>query len=457
MRKIIAINPSNNQVICEVPETTEQECLKIFDRARGAFHDWRRLALSKRIELLTDLLNKLKDNSSELARLISLEMGKPITQSKGEVSSSLQTIQWNLDNAEACLAPEVTFENEKHIHKIFFEPKGVVLSIVPFNYPFTLYVWQMIQNLLVGNVVISKPDACTPQLFKLVEKITAESILPNGVTQLVFGGKEIGQFLIEQNFDMICFTGSTKTGEHINNLAATKMIPTSMELGGSAPAIICKDADTELAVSSVFASRFANCGQLCYAVKRLIVHDSLFDSVVTKLAERARTETIGDALDPKTTLGPLVNKEQLDIIVSQVTDAVNKGAKIIYGGKYPKDLSGNFYEPTILTRVTRDMRVWNEEVFGPVLPVVSFKTTKQAIELANDTLYGLGAFIFTKDKSNFHHFASEINSGVVSHNGISFSAPFNPFGGTKKSGNSRIRGKHGFRAVCNMKLVSFEK
>ena len=381
-------------------------------------------------------------------------MGKPITQSESEIKSTLKNIKWDLENAKNCIAPEITFENDTEMQKVFYEPKGIVVAISPFNYPFSLCCAIAFQNLIVGNVVISKPDQNLPLLYKFLEEILSNTNLPSGVWQFVFGGKEIGSFLVEQEIDMICFTGNTKTGEYLYKVAASKMIPILMELGGSAPGIVCEDADIDNVIQGIFKKKFSNSGQLCHALKRLIVHESIFDEVIDKLQKIVESQVIGESLDRNTTIGPLVNKKQLNTLTEQFDDAINKGAKVICGGK---QLEEKYFEPTLLTNITKDMKVWKEEVFGPILPVVSFKTIEEAIELANDTIYGLGGYVFTTNKENFEKISKKLKTGMVACNNLVYSAPYNPFGGVKKSGLGRTRGKWGLRGLCNIKIVTFEK
>jgi len=234
------------------------------------------------------------------------------------------------------------------------------------------------------------------------------------------------------------------------------MIPILMELGGSAPGIVCKDTNIDDVIGGIFKKKFSNSGQLCHALKRLIVHESILDEVVSKLESIAKSQIIGDPLEKNTTMGPLVNEKQIDTLLEQFNDAVNKGANIICGGKQLEEKS-NYFEPTILTNITKDMKVWNEEVFGPILPVIAFKTIEEAIELANDTIYGLGGYVFTNNKEEFDKISKELKTGMVACNNLAYSAPYNPFGGVKKSGLGRTRGKWGLRGLCNIKVVTFEK
>lgn len=454
--KIISINPSNNEMLGEMEETTKEQVIEKISLAKSVQSKWVNLDINKRIEILKEIYNKFEENLDKIANLVSLEMGKTIAQSENEIKSTLKNIKWDLENAKDCIASEITFESDKEIQKVFYEPKGIVVAISPFNYPFSLCCAIAFQNLIVGNIVISKPDPNLLLLYKFLEEILNNSNLPAGVWQFVLGGKEIGSFLVEQDIDMICFTGNTKTGEYLYKVAANKMIPILMELGGSAPGIVCEDADIDNVIAGIFKKKFSNSGQLCHALKRLIVHETVFDEVVSKLKDIAESQVIGNPLDRNTTIGPLVNKKQLNTLLEQFNDAVNKGANVICGGKQAKEKE-NYFEPTILTNITKDMKVWKEEVFGPILPVISFKTIEEAIELANDTIYGLGGYVFTTNKENFEKISKELKTGMVACNNLAYSAPYNPFGGVKKSGLGRTRGKWGLRGLCNIKVVTFEK
>lgn len=454
--KLVSVNPYNDEIIGECDENTKEEILEKVKFARESEKEWANLEIEKRIEILKEIYDAFKENSAEIEKLISEEMGKPIVQSEAEVKSTLKNIEWDLINAKNYVREEVTFEDEKQVQKVFYESKGVVVAISPFNYPFSLCAAIAFQNLIVGNVVISKPDPKLLLLYKLLEKIINDSKLPKGVWQFVFAEKEVSSFLVEQDIDMICFTGNTKTGEYLYSVAAKKMIPILMELGGSAPGIVCEDADIEDVIQGIFKKKFSNSGQLCHALKRLIVHESKFDDVVRRLKEIAESQILENPIDKETTIGPIVSKKQLDTLLGQFDDAVKNGACVVCGGE-KVGAKGNFFKPTILTNINKDMRVWEEEVFGPILPVVSFKTLDEAIELANDTIYGLGGYVFTKDKNTFEKISKNLKTGMVSCNNFAYSAPYNPFGGVKKSGLGRTRGKWGIQGLCNIKVVVYEK
>jgi acyl-CoA reductase-like NAD-dependent aldehyde dehydrogenase len=297
-----------------------------------------------------------------------------------------------------------------------------------------------------------------PLFAQLLEKLIAESDMPAGVFTIVYGDGTVGEMLARSDVDMISFTGSLDVGRKLTVIGAEKFIPVVTELGGSSPCVVFDDVDlTDEVIGYIFARRFYHTGQYCTSVKRLIVHESRFDELVDKLSKLVATKKLGDALDPTTDLGPLVAERQVVRLEAQVQDAVEKGAEVVIGGKRPRDLKGAYYLPTILTNVTRDMKVWNEETFGPVLPVVSFKTEDEAVALANDTQYGLGAHLLTSDKERFGRLAPQIQSGMVAQNLVRYLHPKNPFGGYKHSGMGRENGEFGFHEVTQVKLISEEK
>lgn len=292
---------------------------------------------------------------------------------------------------------------------------------------------------------------------ELVGKLIAASDLPEGVFNVILGDGAVGEMLVRQPVDAVLFTGSTRTGQRITELAAKNSTRVLTEMGGSAPGIVFEDADVPAIIDTLYAVRFDNTGQFCDGLKRLLVHESKLNEVLEALTKVNAKKKTGDALDESTDFGPLVAKRQLEDLQAQVQDALDKGTKVLFGDKQPAGLQGAYYEPTVLTNITPDMRVWREEVFGPVLPVVTFKTEEEAIRLANDTIYGLGAYVFTQDKDRYFRVAKQLQSGLVAHNNALYFSTTTPFGGYKASGNSRTNGIEGFREVTQVKIVSEEK
>jgi succinate-semialdehyde dehydrogenase/glutarate-semialdehyde dehydrogenase len=455
--KLVSINPSTNQSIGEVEVSTQEDINQKVALAHAVKDSWRDIGLDGRNKVLRRFYDLLEKNKQELAELQSIEMGMPISESVGDIGGSLDYLRWYSDNAEKYLSPEVTFEDDKEIHAVYREPRGVVASIVPWNFPLANFVWQCGQSLVVGNVVVLKHSEEVPFFEKKLEEIAKEAGFPEGVLSFVYGDGKVGDMLAHAEIDMLCFTGSTKIGKYLYTVAAEKFIPVVMEMGGSAPGIVFADADLPKVIDSMYACRFMGGAQMCDGLKRLIVHKSRFDEVVDLLKNKIESQKLGVATDLSTTTGPLVAERQVKALEVQVEDARAKGASIIVGGKRPEGLDGAFYEPTLLTNVTKDMKVWTEETFGPVLPVVSFETEDEAIELANDTSYGLGAYVFTEDKELMSRVASKIESGMVTHNNLSYIKPYDPFGGYKQSGLGREHGKYGFEDLTQIKVVAREK
>lgn len=455
--KLSSINPSNNQVLGEVEVTSEAEIKRLVARAHTAKKTWQDLGIDGRNQVLNKFYSLIEDHSEELSVLQASEMGMPISDTKIDIEDGVSYLRWYSEHAKECLAPEISYEDDKSIHTVYREPRGVVAAIIPWNYPMSNFVWQCGQNLVAGNVVILKHSEEVPLFSKKLEEIAKQSGIPDGVLSFAYGDGKVGDFLAHQDVDMICFTGSTKTGKYLYTVAADKFIPALLEMGGSAPGIIFEDADVPEIIDTVMMNRFINCGQVCDGLKRLIVHKSKYDETIKLLTEKIQAKKVGDALDESTEMGPLVAERQVKALEVQVEDAQTKGATIIVGGKRPNGLAGAFYKPTLITGVTKDMKVWQEEVFGPVLPVVTFETEEEAIELANDTSYGLGSYIFTKDKTRMERVAGQIQAGMVSQNNLTYLKPSNPFGGYKSSGLGSEHGKYGFHDVTQVKVIVTEK
>lgn len=455
--KIISINPSDKSEIGSVNSSSSEEVIAKVEMARKALKSWKEIGVQGRIEHCRKIVSILERRADEFSKLISKEMGMPISQSHHDVSGSIDYFNWYIDSAEKYLSEEITFEDETIIHKVFHEPVGVLAVITPWNFPTSNFIWMSAQALLAGNTVVFKDSEEVPFCGRFIEEVMIEAGLPEGVFSEVYGKGDIGDLLVHQDIDMICFTGSTKTGEYLYTVAAKNFKKVLLELGGSAPGIVFQDADLDVSLDTIYANRFDNCGQICDGLKRLIVHKSIFEDVTNRLSEMLDNKVIGDALEPKTDIGPLVSQKQWEILKEQVDDAISKGAKVIYKREIDNKLNGFFFSPMILTNINPKMRVWNEEVFGPVLIVVPFEEDSEAISLANDTKYGLGGFVFTQDKEKFLSVASQIQSGMIQHNDASYINPASPFGGYKRSGLGREHGRFGFSDVTQVKLVSCVK
>ena len=460
LQRIISVNPSKNyEIIGEVDSSTSSQIDHKVQLAREAQKDWALLSIKERIIYLEKVYQALFRRKDEIRDIASKEMGMPRSIADIiDIEVGFKYMRGYLDYAEKWLEPEITFENNSEIHYLTFEPKGVVGASVPWNFPFTIFVWSVIQNLIVGNTVVFKHSEECILTGKLLETIVKSTDLSDGVFHEVYGdGATTGEYLLNSNVDLIWFTGSTGVGKHIYQVAAKKFVPVILELGGSSPGIVFQDANLDIAIKSIYSYRFYNSGQSCDALKRLIVHESIFDDTVQRLKNLIETKSIGCAQDTQTDIGPLAAERQLISLEKQVQDALDKNARVIIGAKRPDNLQGAYYEPTILTNISFDMKVWKEEVFGPVLPIVPFKTEQEAISLANDTIYGLGGYVYTQDIERAMRISKALKTGNINVNNADYNIPENPFGGYKYSGMAREHGKIGLRDLCNIKIIATKK
>ncbi|KKQ24640.1 MAG: NAD-dependent aldehyde dehydrogenase [Candidatus Roizmanbacteria bacterium GW2011_GWC2_37_13] len=451
----MSTNPAKNyEKLGEVNISLLSEIKEKVRLANQAKEAWKNIRIKERIKRLTPLYNLIDKNKKEIALLITKEIGKPIKEAVEDINWDLIYLKWYLENGEKYLNDEITHKEGNVVHKVIYEPIGTVASIVPWNFPFGNFLWGVIPNLIAGNTVVFKHSEECPLTGKLLEKIMDELKLPLGVFSEVYGDSQVGEQLVNQDIDLIWFTGSSKVGKKLYEIAGKKFIKAILELGGSNPAVIFSDVSIDEIKDKLYYKRFLNCGQVCDAVKRLIIHEAIFKKTIDTLKEVIESRKVGDPEDKKTDIGSLVAKRQLELLESQVEDAIKKGAKIITGGKRPGGLKGAYYLPTILTNITKDMRVWKEEVFGPVLAVVSFKTEEEAIRLANDSNYGLGAEVYSKNQERALRVGFAIEAGTININKGNHWLPCNPFGGYKDSGIGREHGKWGLQEFCQIKNIA---
>lgn len=457
LQKIISLDPSRNyELIGDTQCSTHDEIITKVAQARNAQHDWASAQITQRLAFLEQAYQEFVQRKKDIRSIIVQEMGMPISLCyQIDIDPGLNYLRGYLDNAAEWLAPEIVHRSHHEIHHLFFEPTGVAGVSAPWNYPFSNFIWGVMQNLIVGNTVVFKHSEECPLTGKLLEEIMHSAKLPEGVFNAIYGdGCDAGEFLMNSDIDIIWFTGSTGVGRHLYQVAAKKLIPAILELGGSAPGIVFSDADIPSTIASIYTNRFFNSGQTCDGLKRLIVHEDIFGIIVKELKNVLLTKKVGPAQDSTTDIGPLAAERQLATLERQVTEAVDKGAKIVIGADRPATLQGAYYQPTILTQVTCDMAVWKEETFGPVLPIISFKSEGEAIELANNCIYGLGGYVYTQDKERAMRVSRQLQTGNVSVNGGNYVIPEVPFGGYKASGLGREHGKLGLRELCSIKVVT---
>jgi acyl-CoA reductase-like NAD-dependent aldehyde dehydrogenase len=448
-----SINPATGKELREYETISENEALQFAERSYMAFNSWKLLSIKERSDYILRLAAILKKNSAKYSRTITEEMGKPIRESRAEIEKSAWTAELYGQKAEEWLSPEaVQTESKESI--VAFEPIGPVLAVMPWNFPFWQALRFAIPTLLAGNTTILRHSNVVPESALQIEEAFSEAGFPKGVFKTIITDHNTVKALIEsKNTAGLSVTGSTGVGASLAGIAASNLKKSVLELGGSDPFIVLEDADISFTVENTIKSRIRNAGQSCIAAKRFIVSENIYDEFAGKLAERMKTIKIGDPLSEDTDLGPVVNESQLKLISEQVSDAESKGASILSGGKRA-EREGFFYLPTVVKGASFGMRVFDEEVFGPVAAIAPFKDESEAIKMANSTEFGLGGSIWTKDGERGKCLAKKIEAGTVSINGVVTSDPRMPFGGIKRSGLGRELSRYGLLEFVNIKSIN---
>lgn len=450
--KIQSINPATGQVNKEFETLTLEQSLAACKAAKEAAPAWRDLGLDGRSELIMKLAGVLRSRKEEYARLMSLEMGRVYKDALVEVENCAKICEFFTTSAKKWLVDEpIQTEYSKSI--VAFEPLGVVLAIMPWNFPFSQVIRCAIPALTTGNVVVLKHSNTVPMCALAVEEAFISVGFPKGVFTTIIAGHEVLPKLIKSKYiDAVSFTGSIESGRVVAKLAAANIKKCVLELGGSNAFIVLPDADIELAARKAVETRNVSTGQSCSASKRFIAVRDVADSFISKVVENTKVLVVGDPLDQKTNIGPLANGQQLEKLDAQVKEAISKGAKVECGGKRAGD-KGFFYEPTVLTKVKKNMKVMKEEVFGPVIPIIVVKNETEAIKLANDSDYGLGASIWTKDIERGEKIARRMESGSACVNRGANSDIRMPFGGVKKSGIGKEFSHYSLLEFANIKTI----
>ena len=462
-QRVRVTNPATNELLREFECATPVEVAEAVHRARVAQPRWQQTPLKKRLEVVQKFQCLLSERKQQIARVITSESGKPY------VEALLTEILVVLDTARFLLGESVEFLREQPVPhgslatktksgRLVREPHGVIGIISPWNYPFSIPATQSLAALVTGNAVVLKPSELTPLSVFELASLLREAGVPENVFQLTPGDGPTGAALVESEIDKLVFTGSVATGKGIAQMAAGKLLPVVLELGGKDPVIVLEDADLEVAASGVVWGAFVNAGQACLSLERCYVHRSIYDSFISLCVEKAKQLRIGNGMDPDTDVGPLIHDRQLRIVDRHIEDALVRGARVLAGGKRLPSLGQNFYSPTVLADVNHQMLIMHEETFGPVLPIMPFDSEDEAIILANDSEYGLAASVWTRDRRRGERIARQIKAGTamvndaVSCYGISEA----PHGGIKSSGIGRTHGKLGLDEMVRTKYLDVE-
>lgn len=455
MKLIKSTNPGDGySLVGEVPATTKPEIDILVAKSRAAIPVWRDTPLRERKNYVSKLITSFEQNSHNIIDLEVKEIGKTFRGASLKFETNIKYLYWLMENIDEALKPKVTYQAGDKVDRIFYEPYGQITAIAPWNYPFQMFIWSVVPSLLMGNTVVFKHSEECIVLAKLLDDLVKEVGFPTGVFGQVFGDGNEGRYLVNQGADLFWFTGSTKAGQDVYRIAGEKFVTCIMELGGSNPGILFEDSEVDRFLDKIYYKRFSdNCGQTCDAIKRLLVHESIYEEVIDKLKTLFKSKKFGINTESDTDIGPLASNKQLVLLEQQVADAISKGARVVLGGRRAPELDGAYYEPTILADIKPSMRVWNEEVFGPSLSIIPFSTEAQAVEIANSTDYGLGAVVFTQDKEKALRVSRKLKVGSVEINDGAHWKLCNPFGGVKKSGKGRGHGILGLRCLSQRKLI----
>jgi acyl-CoA reductase-like NAD-dependent aldehyde dehydrogenase len=458
-----SFNPATGELIGSVETLTPAKVQGVVDDVAEVQPFWAALTLEDRARYLRRACDVLLEDMDEIAELLTNEQGKPRVESYTmELLPTIDSLKWIADNGPGILSDEKQsmplFLKSKSA-KFSYEPIGVVGVIAPWNYPWSIPFGEVAIALMAGNGVVLKPASLTPLIGERIRQTFEKAGLPEGLVRTVHGGGRIGDALVKSTAGKIFFTGSVEVGRKVGVECAKRLKGSVLELGGKDPQIVCPDADLANAVSGAVWGGFANAGQTCSGIERVYVHKDVADAFVDGLVRETERLTVGDPREWTTEIGPMISDEQAKIVNELVDDAVESGATKLTGGPTKVDgMKGSFIAPVVLTGVTHEMRIMKEEIFGPVLPVITVDSEQGGIDLANDSEFGLGASVWTKDRAKGERMAHQIESGMVWTNDHSFShgACVCAWGGVKESGLGRSHSKFGFYEGVNIKQLAWE-
>lgn len=449
---IAVTNPADGELVGHVPSLSATEVEKVIDAANNALGPWKKLTSVKRSQILRQWFDLIVANADDLAMIMTSEQGKPLKEARGEIIYAASFVEWFAEEAKRTYGDTIPSPQPNQRITVIKQPVGVTAAITPWNFPAAMITRKAAPALAAGCTMIVRPASLTPLTALALGELASRAGIPAGVLQIITGkSSTIGKVLT--NSDVVrklSFTGSTEVGRTLMAECASTIKRISLELGGNAPFIVFDDADLDEAVKGAIASKYRNAGQTCVCANRLLVQEGVYDAFTKKLEQAVKALKIGDGRKPETDIGPMIEESALEKVEAHIADAVKKGGKLICGGKR---LGGLFMEPAIVTGVTQEMRFAREETFGPVAPLFKFKTEGQALSMANDTIFGLAAYFYTRDFSRAVRVSEALEYGMVGHNTGLISNEVAPFGGVKQSGLGREGSKYGIEEYLEVKYI----
>ncbi|WP_297323115.1 NAD-dependent succinate-semialdehyde dehydrogenase [uncultured Bartonella sp.] len=450
--KITVKNPADDTVVGSVPSLSGKEVEAVIAASEKALAPWKMLTAAKRSSILRNWFNLLIANADDLAMIMTSEQGKPLKEARGEILYAASFVEWFAEEAKRTYGDTIASPQPNQRITVIKQPVGVTAAITPWNFPAAMITRKAAPALAAGCTMIVRPASLTPLTALAIGELACRAGIPAGVLQIITGkSSEIGKVLTDSNVvRKLSFTGSTEVGRTLMAECSPTVKRISLELGGNAPFIVFDDADLDEAVKGAIASKYRNAGQTCVCANRLLVQAGVYDAFAEKLTQAVQALKIGDGRKPDTDIGPLIEENAIKKVEDHIADAVKKGGKLICGGKR---LGGHFLEPAIVTGVTQDMRFAHEETFGPVAPLFKFTTEEEAIAMANDTIFGLAAYFYTRDFSRAIRVSEALEYGMVGHNTGLISNEVAPFGGVKQSGLGREGSKYGIEEYLEIKYI----
>lgn len=449
-------NPATNKAIASVPKGGKPEARRAVDAAHAAFKEWSKKTAGERGQLLMNWFRLIDEHKEELGRLMTEEQGKPVKEAVGEIAYANSFISWYAEEGKRIYGETIPSSHPNKRILVHKQPVGVIAAITPWNFPAAMITRKVAPALAAGCTAVVKPASQTPLTAIRLAELAGEAGIPNGVINVVTGNaRAIGDaWLEDERVRKITFTGSTEIGKVLMKGAADTVKKISLELGGHAPFIIMDDADLTKAVEGVIGSKFRNAGQTCICTNRIYVHESIVDAFQEKFQKAVANLKVGNGLEEGVDIGPLIDEAALEKVTEHIEDAVSKGATILHGGKRIYDNDGYYHEPTVLANVSDEMICMQEETFGPLAPVTTFKTEEEAIERANNSPYGLAAYVFTENIGKAIRISEQLEYGIVGLNDGLPSVAQAPFGGFKESGLGREGGHFGIDEYIEVKYIS---